>query len=275
MSQFTPWFREEGVPQSLGERYERYLAPVLFEPWAADLVARAAPQPDERILDVACGTGVVTREARRVAGAAAAVTGVDLNPGMLTRARARDTEGAISWVEGSVQSLPFPDASFTLVVCQQGLQYFPDRASALREMRRVLAPGGRLRISVWNAINHNPIFQALGRAWARYVEPGAETLPPYTLGEGEGLLDEVKAAGFRDALSAVTTITLRYASLEEFPESYIRGTLLFETWSQLPEETRAALTSDVHSALAPYVEPGREPGQLVFPSETRYLIGRA
>ena len=148
MSQSTPWFIEGNVPQSLGERYEKYLAPIIFEPWARDLIARAAPQPDERILDVACGTGVVTREARRVAGPGAAVTGVDLNPGMLTSARARDPEGAINWVESSVRSLPFPNASFTLVVCQQGLQYFPDRASALREMRRVLAPGGRLVISV-------------------------------------------------------------------------------------------------------------------------------
>src|SRR5215467_14365224 len=117
--QSNQWYRGGDVPSSLGERYEQSLVPTIFQPWAADLVVRAAPQPGERILDVACGTGVVAREALRVVGPGASVTGVDLNGGMLDVARARDPDGAIAWYEGSVQALPFPEASFTLVLCQQ------------------------------------------------------------------------------------------------------------------------------------------------------------
>jgi SAM-dependent methyltransferase len=270
--QESPWYRPGEVPQSQGELYERYLAAVIFAPWAADLVARAAPQADERILDVACGTGVVTRELRRVAGPAAAVTGLDLNPGMLARARARDPRHTITWVEGSAQTLSFDDAAFTLVVCQQGLQYFPDRAAALREMRRVLGPGGRALLSVWRAIHTAPGFLALGRAWARHVSPGAEVLPPYALGDGERLRDELSAAGFQNVTSETATLPLRYAALDDFPESFLRGSPFAAAWAQLSDELRAAVTADVHAALADYVTAD---GALVFLSATQYHSGHA
>jgi SAM-dependent methyltransferase len=271
------WYRAGDVPLSLGERYEQSLVPTIFQPWAVDLVARAAPQPGERILDVACGTGVVAREALRVMGTSATVTGVDLNAGMLSVARARDPEGAIAWREGSVQALPFPDASFTLVLCQQGLQYFPDRAAALREMRRVLVPDGRIVLSVWRAIEHSPGFQALGQAWARHVSPGspgAQVLPPYVLGEGEGLPAEVEAAGFHDVQSTVASHLLRYPTLEEFPVPYIEASPLSEAWSHLSEQTRAAVVREVHTALVAFIAPEQEQSALAFPSETQYLTAR-
>jgi ubiquinone/menaquinone biosynthesis C-methylase UbiE len=129
MNQSTSWFLGGNVAQSLGENYERYLVPTIFGPWAVDLVARASPQPYERILDAACGTGAVAFEAARV-------TGLDLNAGMLNIARAHDRQGTVQWQEGSVQAMPFPDEVFTLVFCQQGIQFCPDRAAALREMHR-------------------------------------------------------------------------------------------------------------------------------------------
>jgi SAM-dependent methyltransferase len=238
------------------------------------LVARAAPQAGERVLDVACGTGIVAREARRVLGTTATVVGVDLNAGMLDVARARDPEGAIAWYGGSAQALPFPNASFTLVLCQQGLQYFPDRAGALAEMRRVLALGGRIVLSVWRAIEHSPGFQALGQAWAHYVSPSAAVLPPFVLGEGEGLAAEVEAAGFRDVQSTEASRLLRYASLEEFVAPYIEASPMATAWSELDDQTRAAVVQDVHSALAAFIERGKDQHALVFPIETQYLSAR-
>jgi SAM-dependent methyltransferase len=208
-------------------------------------------------------------------GMSATVTGVDLNAGMLNVARARDPEGAIDWREGSVQALPFPDASFTLVLCQQGLQYFPDRAGALREMRRVLVPGGQIVLSVWRAIEHSPGFLALGHAWARHVSPDMRVLPPYVLGEGEGLPAEVESAGFRDVQRTMASRLLRYPTLEEFPVSYIEASPLSEAWSQLSEQTRATVVREVHTALVSFLEPGQEHGALAFPSETQYLTARA
>jgi SAM-dependent methyltransferase len=269
--QSDAWFRGGDVPLSLGERYEQALAPTIFAPWAVDLVARAAPQPGERILDVACGTGVVAREALRVLGPGASVAGVDLNPGMLNVARSRDPEGAIAWYEGSVQALPFPLGAFTLVLCQQGLQYFPDRGAALGEMRRVLVPGGRIVLSVWRAIEHSPGFQALGQAWARHVSPGAEVLPPFVLGEGEGLAAELAAAGFRDVQSTTASRLLRYASVEDFVAPYVEATPLAEAWSQLDAPTRAAVANDVGTALAAYIDPDQDHSLLAFPIETQYL----
>jgi ubiquinone/menaquinone biosynthesis C-methylase UbiE len=125
MNQSTSWFSGGDVAQSLGENYERYLVPTIFGPWAADLVALATPQPGEHILDAACGTGAVAFEAARVLGASGRVAGLDLNVGMLNIAHAHDPQGNVQWQEGSVQAMPFPDEVFTLVLCQQGIQFCP------------------------------------------------------------------------------------------------------------------------------------------------------
>jgi ubiquinone/menaquinone biosynthesis C-methylase UbiE len=152
MGQQEQWHFDEN-PEEL---YECYLVPAKFGPWAEDLVALGAPQPGERVLDVACGTGVVTRLVVPHVGAKGKVVGLDLNAGRLAVAHAHSSElgVAIEWREGDVSALPFSDASFDLVCCQQGFQFFPDRLAALREMSRVLVSGGRLALNVWRSIEH-------------------------------------------------------------------------------------------------------------------------
>ncbi len=127
------------------------LSPTVFSPWATDLLELAKLRPGERVLDVACGTGIVARGAAAQIGTTGAVTGLDLNPGMLNVARARPTPfgAAVTWVEGSALAMPLPDAAFDAVLCQQGVQFFPDQSAGLREMHRVLVPGGRVLLSVW------------------------------------------------------------------------------------------------------------------------------
>ena len=149
------------------ELYERIPARYILGPWAPLLVERAAVAPGERVLDVACGTGVVTRAAAERAAAGGHVAGIDLNPGMIAVARSLPPVAAIEWREASALALPFQDSHFDVVLCQQGLQFFPDKALALREMRRVLRRGGRLALSVWN--NAGLYNTAVGKALSSYL----------------------------------------------------------------------------------------------------------
>jgi ubiquinone/menaquinone biosynthesis C-methylase UbiE len=149
---------------SAPELYQRYLVPAITSLWAADLINRVQVRSGQAVLDVACGTGVVARlAAERMASGR--VVGLDFNNGMLVVARSVPTKGAsIDWKEGSALNLPFPDSSFDVVLCQLGLQFFPDRPLALREMRRVLVPPGRIGLSVFSAIERTPGAHAFANA---------------------------------------------------------------------------------------------------------------
>jgi SAM-dependent methyltransferase len=160
MSQQGQW----QVAGSAPEVYERELVPAVFGPWAPIVVELAHPSPGERVVDVACGTGIVARIAAARVGPSGSVAAVDLNPGMLNVARSVATNGAsasIQWHEASADKLPFPNSSFDIAYCQLGLQFFADRPAALREMHRVLVPEGRLALMVWRGIGESPGFQAL------------------------------------------------------------------------------------------------------------------
>lgn len=267
MKQSDPWYSGGDVAQSLGENYERYLVPTIFGPWATDLVALAAPQPGERILDVACGTGAVAREAARVIGADGTVTGLDLNPGMLNIARGHDLQATVQWWEGSAQAMPFPDQAFSLVLCQQGMQYFPDRAAALREMYQVLVPGGRLVLSVWRAVERTPGFLVLGQALARHISPEAGVLPPFALGDAPGLVAEVTAVGFADVMTQTASRLLRYNSPEEFVRIYFISTPAANLLPQVDEAKLTALVAEVSSALHPFLDSNG----LAFPIESQII----
>jgi len=171
MSQHEPW----PLGGNADALYERYLVPAIFGPWAVDLVALAAPQPGERVLDVACGTGVVARLLAPHVGATGTVVGLDPDAGRLAVARALPPVPGtvVEWREGDVHALPFPAAVFDLVSCQQGLQFFADRLTALREISRVLVPGGRLALNVWRSIRDNPGAAAMAEALEHHVSPEA------------------------------------------------------------------------------------------------------
>ena len=214
----TPWY---GAGSSFGlsaaEAYERCLGPAIFTPWAQDLVELAGPVLGERVLDVACGTGVVARAVGSRVGAAGKVVGLDLNAGMLEVARSLPwtAPAPVEWREANALDLPFEDGSFDLVVCQQGLQFIPDRLAALLQMRRVLAPGGRLSLSVWRPIHYSPRFERLHNALTRRVGPEAGILGPFALGDAEELRTLVGGAGFRDISLRQAAKILEFPSAEE------------------------------------------------------------
>src|SRR6516164_4251852 len=162
---------------SAAELFQQYIVPLITSLWAADLVDRSAPRSGERVLDVACGTGIVARlAAERMS--TGRVVGLDLNPSMLAVARTtpQNSGPKIDWYEASVLSMPFPDSSFDVVLCQLGLQFFPNRPRALEEMFRVTVRGGRLALSVFTAIERTPVHHALADALDRHLAPGASSI---------------------------------------------------------------------------------------------------
>src|SRR5262249_56361843 len=154
-----------------------------FGEWAPIGVELGHPRPGERVVDVACGTGIVARIAAARVGPTGVVVGVDLNPGMLSVARSVmliDSRSAapIQWQEASADKLPFPGESFDIVYCQLGLQFFADRPAALREMRRVLGAEGRLAVMAWRGVTEKPGVLPVGQTFGAQAGPTAAPCPP-------------------------------------------------------------------------------------------------
>ncbi|WP_407155250.1 class I SAM-dependent methyltransferase [Bradyrhizobium sp. STM 3557] len=152
---------------SAPELYERYLVPAITSVWARDLLGRIRPSREESILDIACGTGIVARLAEQ-RGHNGRLVGIDLNAAMLAVARTKSSR--IEWIEGSALSLPFEADCFDVVLCQLGLQFFPDRPLALKEMARVVGREGRVGLSVYSAIERTPAAHAFVQALDEFSE---------------------------------------------------------------------------------------------------------
>lgn len=260
---------------SAPELYERYLVPAVTSLWAADLVDRAAPRPGERVLDVACGTGIVARLAaeRMRTGR---VVGLDLNSGMLAVARAlpRGAGPPIEWREGSVLEMPFLDHAFDVVLCQLGLQFFPDRPAALREIRRVLAPDGRLGLSVFSAIEQTPAAHALANALDRRLGAGASTTKrtEHSLAHLNELGALVSGAGFRDVMVRTVTQQIRFPSSSEYVRLQLAATPMAGLLSGMETEERDALVQAIAGEVAMSVQGEAAKGELTFPQEAHVVV---
>jgi ubiquinone/menaquinone biosynthesis C-methylase UbiE len=261
MSQHEQW----QLSSNAAEMYERYVVPYLLGPWAPGLVELAALQPGECVLDVACGTGVVARLAAQKVGTTGQVTGLDLNPGMLAVARALPPPpGApITWIECSAVAMQLGDATYDVVLCQQGLQFFPDRSAALREMHRVLRPGGRLVLSVWKQAN--PYTTAMREVVERHIGPEAAARLSATtgLGDADALHRLLVDAGFSDVHIRPSVMTIHVPPIAEFVLKHLAATPVAGAVAALSEEARTALGQDCHRALQSYI--GGE--GVAFPNE--------
>jgi len=146
--------------------YEKYLVPLIFEPYAGELAERVAARAPGRVLEIAAGTGVVTRRLAASLPQGCAIVATDLNPGMLEQARQVGTVRPVEWRTADAQQLPFEDASFDAVVCQFGVMFFPDKAKAFAEARRVLRPGGLFLFNAWDRIEENELTDVVTQALA-------------------------------------------------------------------------------------------------------------
>jgi ubiquinone/menaquinone biosynthesis C-methylase UbiE len=262
------------------ELYQRYLVPAVTATWAADLVDRAAVRRGERVLDAACGTGVVTRAAAECVGDGGSVAGLDINPGMLAVARSVPAVvgASIEWHEGSVLALPFSDAAFDVVLCQFGLQFFPDRPAALREIRRVLVPAaGRVGLSVFGPIEHNPATHALAGALDRHLDRDASLVKrnEHVLADTDELRALIAGAGFRSVVIDTAVKTVLYPSAADYVRIQLAATPLATRIAQLDAARRdqlvAAVAEDVSAALTGYLG-GRG---LAVPQEVHIALARS
>jgi len=259
--------------------YERYLVPAVTLPWAFDLVERVGVRPGDRVLDVACGTGAVARVAAERVGDGGSVAGLDVNGAMLAVARSLTSASAaqIEWYEDSALALPFDDHEFGVVLCQLGLQFFPDRPAALREMRRASTPGGSVAASVFAAIERNPATHALSDALDRHVGRGASFAKrnEHSLADPEELVALFVTAGMADVRVETVARTVRFASAAEYVRIQFVATPVAALLSGREPAARERLiglvSEDVSASLAPFVS---DDG-LAFPQEVHIALATA
>jgi len=251
-------------------RYERCVARYILGPWAPLLVETAGIVPGERILDVACGTGVVTRIAAERAGISGKVVGLDLNPDMIAVAQSLlPASGTrIEWLTRSALDLGLEDGGFDAVLCQQGLQFFPDKLTALREMRRVLRGGGRLALSVWSSIGH--YNNAVGKALGQFIGPDiaqrfcASRQAP----SRDELLGLAINAGFSNVEINLIRLDVRLPQLDRLALEHLAATPVASTIAAADAETRAIIGASVMRQLERYAD---TEGTVTYPEETYVL----
>lgn len=237
--------------------YERYVK-LIMEPWVRRLVDVAALRTAEHVLDVACGTGFVARLAANRVGTEGRIVGIDLNAPMIDAARAvspADSRNTIEWRTGDVAALPFADAEFDVVLCQQGVQFFPDRLQGLREMRRVLRRSGRLAFTVWSAITDSPYSAALADALERHLgaDAGARRAA-WALHDAGELHRLVASVGFQNVRVHSTVEMTRLPLPAEFVPGHLASLPIAEGIARLPADRRAAIVEDIAKALRRYVD---------------------
>jgi ubiquinone/menaquinone biosynthesis C-methylase UbiE len=236
------------------ENYERFFVPSIGEPLARDLVNHARIRPTDRVLDVACGTGIVVRLASQGVNAPGDLAGLDPNAAMLAAARgATPAQAAIAWYEASAEKMPLPDDSFDVVLCQMGLQFMADQPAAVGEMWRVLADGGRLLLSVPGPISG--VFAELAAAMGRHIGPQAAAFVSqvFSLHDIDQVERLLHGAAFCDVAVAATIHELELPPPHEFLWQYIHSTPLVGVVSQASAESQSAMEREVLAAWTDYV----------------------
>ena len=214
---------------SIPETYHAHLGPLLFEPFARDLVGRLKPSSRE-ILELACGTGIVTRHLHERFGGAATIAATDLNEGMLNQARLNlGPVHGITWQTADATALPFPDRTFDTVVCQFGVMFFPDKPRAMREAFRVLKPGGQWLFNVWDSLAVNPVTRVVHETVASHFEtnpPNFYALVPFGFHDVATIRSLIDAAGFQDVVIDTVELESSGPSAEHVAKGLVCGSPL-------------------------------------------------
>lgn len=263
---FTPPI--EDAPRSPAEVYETQFVPALFRHWGPVLCEAAHIGPGQRVLDVACGTGALTVAVAGRVSPGGSVLGLDIHPEMLAVARRKHPE--IEWHEGRAESLPFADASFDAVVSQFGLMFFDDRVAALREMQRVLRPGGRLAVAVCDALESSPGYAALAalldRLFGRIV--GDAFRAPFVLGDAARLRALCAEAGI-EASVAQHEGTVRFDSVDALVST--ERACVWTLGGLLDHDQFESLRREAQDAFRPFVDAA---GQVAFAMPALLITAR-
>lgn len=258
------------VATTFTEIYERVLVGPLFRPFAEQLVARVAPARGDSVIDVACGTGIVARVARERLGPEARIVGVDVAPAML--AVARTVDPTIDWREGNAVALPVAE-QFTVLTCHQGLQFMPDKPAAVREMRRVLAPGGRVAIATWCSLEDIPGMGELNAVAERHVGPIVDSR--HSLGDGRALKNLLVDAGFRDAEVNTHAHDVEFADGVLFARLNAMAVIgMSEKGKAMSEAERGELAGRIAAESADAIARATKNGRFVLPLTTNIATAK-
>jgi ubiquinone/menaquinone biosynthesis C-methylase UbiE len=250
--------------------YEELFVPALFQEWAPRVADAGQMRPGHRVLDVACGTGILAREAFSRVGPDGSVAGVDPNPGML--AVAARLAPSVQWRAGTAESLPYSDRSFDCVVSQFGLMFFTDRCQAIQEMLRVLVPGGHLAVAVWDSLDNTPAYAAEVALLERLAgSRAADALrAPFVLGDVNELATLFKNAGVAAVEVSTHPGTARFPNIRAMVEADLRGWLPV-MGVVLSEERIQQILEQAQQVLSAYIN---KEGQAVFASPAHIVTGK-
>jgi len=264
---------------SPAQLFDRFFGPSLFEPWTEVLLDHAEPRPGERVLDLACATGIVARRTVEHVGDDGEVVGLDVSPEMLdvARERAADEGASIRWLEGDAGAMDLPDDAFDLVLCQQGIQFFDDPGAAAGEMRRVLVEGGRVALNVWQPLERHPVYRALLDAEARHLDAPLEKVAgPFLFGDRDRLAGILEDAGFREVEVTPRTLEVEFREPETFVAlTVMAGAAVVPELAPDDPEERDALIRAVRRESRDVLEAHREGDRLVFPTPNLIGVGYA
>ena len=231
--------------------YDSILGPLLFESYAGDLAARVASGRPSRVLEIAAGTGIVTRALSR-ALPESTIVATDLNPAMLAVASEKLTSPRVTFQQADAQALAFGNAEFDAVVSQFGVMFFPDKGAALKHARRVLRSGGRMLFSVWDRIEANPVSEILGeQIVAAFPDdpPGFLARGPFSWHDADSIRQHVKAAGFANVTVETVKMATTVTSADSIASGFCKGSpVLNEINARAPEridEIIAALSTAI------------------------------
>jgi ubiquinone/menaquinone biosynthesis C-methylase UbiE len=255
------------------EIYERALVGPLFRPFAAELLVRLAPTRDDSLIDVACGTGIVARLAREHLGGDARVVGVDRAPAMLGIAQSVDP--TIDWRQGDATSLPVETSErFTVLTCHQGLQFMPDKAAAVREMRRVLGAGGRVGVATWRSLDDLPAVRGLNAVVERHVGPIVDSR--HSFGDADALRHVLVDGGFTDVQVGTFARDVQFSDGALFVRLNAMAAIgMSEKGRSLGEAERGELAGRVAAESQDLISAATTDGMFVLPLATLIATGRA
>jgi ubiquinone/menaquinone biosynthesis C-methylase UbiE len=241
------------------ENYQRYFVPAIATPVSVGLLDAANLEPGERVLDVACGTGVIARLAAEQVGPRGSVTAIDVAPDMISVAESTSAAAAshIEWHVSDAAALPLVDNSYDAVLCQMGLMFMEDSPAAVAEMRRVVVSGGRVVVNTPGAIQ--PAFAAMEQAIVEHISPdlGGFVRAVFSMHDPDALAALLRDAGLHDVSATVTTATLELPAPAEFLWQYINLTPMGPLVAAASEEARLAMERQVVDRWQPFVVDGR------------------
>jgi ubiquinone/menaquinone biosynthesis C-methylase UbiE len=251
------------------EIYENVMVPLWFGRWAEALIELVDPKNGEKILDVACGTGVTTRLVKEKVGPTGHVTGLDINAGMLIKARELAADLDIEFNESDVVDTTLQSNSFSAVISQHGYHYFPDQAAALAEFYRVLMPQGRIAISIWDG--HSAYTEAICHAVEKFISPEiariqrSQRITP----SASDLTKQLSDAKFERVEIVRQQLNIKVPKPSEFVPLHLGSMPIAQAFIDLPDDQKDALISDVENSMSDYIKGD----QMMYPDAVNVATG--